>query len=382
MDEAGVPLFRRPPRRGGIYLSDLAVVLSELRPPEGEEALIARLLGFEIPREPDSGSMGATQVFARDPEDRPGEAEEEMASSSETPQETPTMPEGARPGIPEPVVTPPRERHSPDEPREAVEPPEAAPPAGASDDPGSEAVEVTLETFSSLGGGKFDVTFEEEPDPSDEEYGAEDPSLSLLSPQGAPQIMRAMVSQSRPGPVNMPAAVKAAARLETLKEIPRKTLQTLNFGCDLLLDMGAGLRPFLQDRAEIHALLEKVMGRDRIRCRYFVDCPELGVGAYPGDTSEEYREPHHRRPVLVISDLCIGQPATAGPRASMAHWRAFVRKFEARTSQLLCLVPYPPYRWPFELLGRLTMVPWDRTTSVATIRRCKEFVEKADEYGY
>jgi len=83
---------------------------------------------------------------------------------------------------------------------------------------------------------------------------------------------------------------------------------------------------------------------------------------------DPYAPPRPGTPVLVLSDLGIGQPP--GYLRPEAHtvWLPLADMLLRRGSRLVAFVPYPRSRWPF-LGDQVRMIPWDTTTSPADVVR-------------
>lgn len=181
------------------------------------------------------------------------------------------------------------------------------------------------------------------------------------------------------GPVDAEAVVRRVGRGDALLELPRLPLPTMRHGVQLLVDRRPGMRPYAEDQERLRRHIGQVAGQDGLRIAWFSGCPARGLE--PEQRSEAdiadgfnwepevYAPPEQRVPVLLLSDLGIGAVGTCPERADQHEWVEFARRVRTNGNRLLAFVPFPTSRWPRQLSRLMTLVEWDRSTSVGVIRR-------------
>jgi hypothetical protein len=179
----------------------------------------------------------------------------------------------------------------------------------------------------------------------------------------------ALATPSASGPLHLARVIELLSRAEVIHEIPRISIPTLARGVQLLIDCGEAMQPFAADQAALRAALVSVAGRDRSDVLYFDGSPLWGAGTGSKDAWPEYRTPAPGTPVVVLTDLGIGQPPGVAGLAGVSDWREFAGTLARARCPLLALVPYPPRRWPTALSRSMTIVQWDRATTASVIRR-------------
>ncbi len=324
---------------GAIYLGDMLRALVELEiTDDTEEKRIAELLGLDT-----TSLQGAS-------EERPRRAEAEASTSVE-----PASAEVESPA--RPVST------------------EFEPETGGVETQAKEGEdrvtdgELEIETFS-VPLETRPAWLDQEPKPEPELPRALSlPMQPLLSPPEAAGILREMIAISRDGPIDLKAAVKLMAQARPVTGLPRLARARLASSFELLLDLGPGLEPFSQDRRSLLAILRQIIGRDRTSTWYFSDCPDLGVRRMPESRPMRYPTPKSTKPIVIVTDLGIGRPLLIQRRSTVARWHRFAEKLVRSGHSVTCLVPYPSSRWPRSLARTMSIVPWDRPTSVSTVRR-------------
>jgi hypothetical protein len=190
---------------------------------------------------------------------------------------------------------------------------------------------------------------------------------SLLAPRSASSIVNTLLARdASDGPVDVAAVVDAVARRRVLRSVPHEPRMTLRFGAQLLLDVGDGMELFIRDEEMLAQQVQRVVGA-ATHVGYFADCPLRGTG--PGSiwTWDRYQPPHPRTSVLVASNFGIGGPLLHPGRSRLKEWMTFARMLADTGCSLVGLVPYPPARWPQDLARRITLVTWDRGTTVGAI---------------
>jgi len=179
----------------------------------------------------------------------------------------------------------------------------------------------------------------------------------------------ALATPSFTGPLFLPKIIELLSRGEAVRHLPRLSIPTLTRGAQLLIDRGEGMQPFAADQAALRAMLVRVVGRDRTEVLYFEGSPLRGAGVGPKDEWPDYHTPTTGTPVVVLADLGIAQPPGSTEFVRVSDWRQFAQVLSRAGCPLLALVPYAPRRWPPELLKCMTILQWDRATTVSVVRR-------------
>lgn len=172
------------------------------------------------------------------------------------------------------------------------------------------------------------------------------------------------------GEIDIPETVDRIARGWPLADLPREMTSSVRKGCQVLIDMGAGLLPFAQDARALAEAVRHAIGAEHTQLLSFVDCPTLGA------MTEDYRDIAYRPPengamVLALTDLCRGGPRGAVREAAPEDWLKVAKAIADAGSQLVVLNPYPPPRWPEAVADSIAVVHWDRTTRAADVRRIR-----------
>ena len=213
-----------------------------------------------------------------------------------------------------------------------------------------------------------DATTRELPLPSEEGPLAPEP---LFEPRWTRAILSfSVATPSSDRPVDAEALVEIVALGRPLTVLPRLPWRTLRRGVQLLVDRADALAPFARDLTMLEAALLDVVGRERVLVRSFAACPTRGTGVGSRRKwSEGYAPPPSGVPVLVVTDLGASLRTYSGERARPSEWLEFAQWVKRAGCPLLALVPYAECRLPPDLTRAMTVIPWDRTTTVAQIAR-------------
>jgi hypothetical protein len=172
------------------------------------------------------------------------------------------------------------------------------------------------------------------------------------------------------GPVDLPRLVEAIARCRPVTELPRETLPSLARGIELLIDRGENLMPFVRDLRVLQQELVSVVGRDRTRIRYFDGCPTLGCGTGPRSSwKRRFEPPPSDTPIVVLTDLGMARASAARTAATERTWMQFFQTARSAGCSVIVFAPYPLSRWPPALSRVVRAIPWDRPTTVSTVRQ-------------
>jgi hypothetical protein len=191
------------------------------------------------------------------------------------------------------------------------------------------------------------------------------PLLPLLPARLAPGILTASIAtDAGDGRPDVEALVELVAQRRFEEAVPRVVRASLFRGVQLLLDRSPAMVPFARDVTELARMVRSVVGPSHVE--------EISFSGRPLDRlltdKDPYAPPRPGTPVLVLSDLGIGQPP--GYLRPEAHtvWLPLADMLLRRGSRLVAFVPYPRSRWPF-LGDQVRMIPWDTTTSPADVVR-------------
>ncbi|MFD0003480.1 hypothetical protein ACFVJ4_13790 [Streptomyces sp. NPDC127178] len=198
---------------------------------------------------------------------------------------------------------------------------------------------------------------------------ARPPLEPLLTRRSSAAILNAALTTlvRDDGEPDIDALVEAFARGIPLTRLPRAARPTLRFGVQVLLDQGDSMEPYRRDQKELARQITGLVGAELTQVRCFADVPARGTGPDSPRTWQPYRPPSPGTRVLVVSDLGVGGPVLHPRRASVAEWYHVLDEIVRAGCTVLALVPYPVNRVPAELAPLLSVLTWDRTTTVSTV---------------
>jgi hypothetical protein len=216
----------------------------------------------------------------------------------------------------------------------------------------------------------------EQVDPLPEADSSAIPAVPVPDPLFAPQWTRSLLSGSLStsaeiGPLDEARLVRGIARGIRWQILPRRPWPTLARGVQVLVDRSESMAPFVADQKGLVERLRAVVGRPTLEVLRFDGCPGRGAGAGPRRTWEPYFD----RPlppgtaVLALTDLGIGDRGLTTFPVLPEEWITFAEELRRRGCPLIAFVPYRRERWPAELGRVMALLPWDRGTSVRTVRR-------------
>jgi hypothetical protein len=203
--------------------------------------------------------------------------------------------------------------------------------------------------------------------------GLIEPHEPLLDRRWARQVLASVLATSRvDGPIDEPAVVDCVARGWPVDPVPRLTRRSLSRGAQILVDVGEGMQPFIRDAWHLVDEIEAVTGSSNIETLSFADAPTRGAGAGPVWTWSAYEPPDPHRPVVAVTDLGIGGPVSRPERCRESEWLALASRLLSAGSRLIAFVPYPRERWRPRLAKAMTIVEWDRSTTVAAVHALRD----------
>ncbi|MEZ4293650.1 MAG: hypothetical protein R3B70_01645 [Polyangiaceae bacterium] len=189
----------------------------------------------------------------------------------------------------------------------------------------------------------------------------------LFEPGWTRSILAAALAVQRPdGSIEVDKAVSRIARRLPITTLPRRKRPTLRMGVQVLVDRGEGMEPFQRDAASLIARVRAVVGQGATEVLRFDSDPRL-AGPGPKRLWAPYRPPAPGAPVLVLSDLGILQPDGMGAERD-EMWLDLTATLRRAGCPLIAFVPQPARRFPAVLAQQMTLIEWDRPTTVAAAR--------------
>jgi hypothetical protein len=200
------------------------------------------------------------------------------------------------------------------------------------------------------------------------------PPEPLFLPHHERAVLSALAAVSRPGrEVDIAALVEQLSTRRAVDRIPRLPEATTRLGVQLILDQGAGMRPFARDLGLLAHSLRRIVGADAVDvldASYRLDLvsrldsgeDEMADTANDADAERAYQPPARGRPVLLATDLGISATLGPAPARQPPDVLRLAEAVRGAGCPFVVLIPYPPARWPAWAVGRLTLVHWDRPT--------------------
>jgi hypothetical protein len=199
-------------------------------------------------------------------------------------------------------------------------------------------------------------------------HGRDLPHEPLWEPAWTRELVAAALTTRATGhTIDESRAVNTIAHGRPLTDVPLIPRRTLSRGVQVLVDVGEAMVPYARDRTQLVRQIGLVAGHSRVTVLRFSSTPLRGAGASGRPTWRRYAPPEPGTPVLALTDLGIGGHPVDTGRASAAAWLQLAGWLERRASRLIALVPYPPARWPTALRRAITILRWDRPTTVAEV---------------
>lgn len=209
--------------------------------------------------------------------------------------------------------------------------------------------------------------------PSDEPaYAATLPNLEpLLAPTRTRAILSAAAATlTSDGPIDIEHVIAELAQRRLPAALPRLSVETLRRGVQILVDRSPSMQPFRRDADDLAARLRQIASQGFSEVLYFDEDPELVDDTWPVRDGRAHRMPPCGVPIILITDLRLRSLSEARLYAR-APWLRFAGAARRCRCPLLAFVPYPPHRWPSGLDGLITMLFWDRSTTVAWVRAAR-----------
>lgn len=241
----------------------------------------------------------------------------------------------------------------------------------------SPTVPLRVETFSAIARHSA-VISEAALGSDDREVGREgefpgSSSLLLLKEREAKALISELVASNVGAPpVDIEALAVAVARGEAVKELPFGKRRTLAKGCDVLIDLSAGLQLLADDRDQILRTLRLLMSPAYLEIMVFHENPEWMFsleGERVGGRSWRWAVPG--RPVLILSDFGVAGSHRMELRRHEDAWNALLKRLRDQRRPVVGLIPFPRSRWPRRLTRWITLIKWDRSMESGQISRAR-----------
>lgn len=237
--------------------------------------------------------------------------------------------------------------------------------------------ELKRDTVTSPLRPKIESTWDET---AKEEQDFPTPHLPILNPVKTRAFLSEVLStQVENGAIEIDRLIEMIANCREIKVIPREPVQTLSRGCQVLIDVSEGMEPFTYDIYHILDEIKKVAGDKRVEVLYFNGIPGYEVEFEEDADIKDYKPPSFGTPVLVITDLGIGEVPFSMDRSSPTDWVVFSKTLQDAGCPLRVLTPYPPARWPERLKGLFGIIHWDLSVTVSAVRRFRKLSKSGHE---
>jgi hypothetical protein len=181
-------------------------------------------------------------------------------------------------------------------------------------------------------------------------------------------LSTAIATREEAGEVDLEKTVDVIASGRVLTRLLRTSVSSLRRGVQVLADVGEGMLPYASDRGELITAIQASVGKEQTRVLMFAGTPRRKAGPGPRHTWGPWSPPPRGTPVLLLTDLGLGGPLISHDRAPLGEWLRLCEEALRAGCPLLAFVPHEPRRWPPELARVMTLLPWDRGTTVSAIR--------------
>jgi hypothetical protein len=206
------------------------------------------------------------------------------------------------------------------------------------------------------------------PPPTDEANETPPPFQPLFAPSWTRAILSlALATPGEHGPVDLHRVVERVSSGEAIARLPRRIVPTLRKSVQVLVDRGAGMVPFARDADALVREIMLVAGRET-PVLHFRGLPSEGVVDLQRRIELKYEVPPSGVPVVLITDFGIGVDPFDTNRPASDDWVGFLRSVRRTDSPLIAFVPYRRHRCARSIASLVTIIEWDRRTSLTRIR--------------
>ena len=164
----------------------------------------------------------------------------------------------------------------------------------------------------------------------------------LFDPRWTRELLASLLAtEAADGRLDEAAAIALIAAGRPLDPFPQLTRRSLRRGAQVLVDVGEGMEPFVDDAGSWSS------GSSGSRARPTSVRTRLGRamrGLAPD--LDAYEPPSPLTPVLAVTDAGIGGPSPRIERSRATEWLALAERLAERGSPLILIVPYRRDRWP------------------------------------
>ncbi len=182
-------------------------------------------------------------------------------------------------------------------------------------------------------------------------------------------VAAALATMAEDGAIDVDRMILDLARARPLRHVPRRRVPILRHGLHIVLDKREAMNPFMRDQEHLIESVRRIAGRE---ATIVFDMARTPLRVRRNGTLKgwaDYVPPQAGTPVLLVSDLGIGQPLFASDIVPDRDWRAFADLLRRAGCPVIAFVPYPRARWPEDLVDHVRIVVWDRRTSAAVAAR-------------
>lgn len=206
------------------------------------------------------------------------------------------------------------------------------------------------------------------PPPTNESDEPRLPFEPLFLPSWTRAILSAaLATRAEHGAVDVPRVVERLSRGRAILRLPRRLVPTMRKGVQVLVDRGSGMIPFLRDSEWLVRQIARVAGLET-PVLHFRGLPSRGVADVRRKRRMVYEPPARGVPVVLITDFGIGIDELATDRATTREWIEFLRSIRRTDNPAVAFLPYPRQRCPQAIAAEVTLIEWDRRTSLTRIR--------------
>lgn len=181
-------------------------------------------------------------------------------------------------------------------------------------------------------------------------------------------ILATALAMRRPdGPIDLYEVIDRRTCRRPAEPLPRLPQPSLRNGAQVLLDRRTAMMPFFKDQNRLAATLRAVVGREACRIIQFFRTPHR-IAPLGEIETDDYTLPPADTPVLLVSDLGIGEAPLEEIAVTTDEWIAFAERVRRALCPVIAFVPYRRSRWPQDLQRLITIIPWDRVTTAGMVR--------------
>lgn len=212
---------------------------------------------------------------------------------------------------------------------------------------------------------------------SEEAASLESPPIdSLLNPRWTRSILHQALSiADQDSAIDIERTVEQLARAEPLLNFPRARRMKLRGGVQVLLDLNESMRPYTEDQQNMLQDIKRITMAQMVSQWYFKRYPSQGVSRDVFSERMTYSTPPPGTSVLLLTDLGVGR-RNHNLRERVKEWRWFSEQVYKAGSSLVAFVPFQTERVEPSLRRLMAVVPWDRATTTAMVKRLRQSVDR------